>query len=178
MKTFNISNDRILKLGKNNEIHILNQTTKKEAVFTPTPWVSFLLRLDDIWQPIVQTQAGSGRCLPKPLRRRMLRVCDERFSLHRSALIRAVRGKPSASPPRPVSHYVSANGYHLSSRLSPTYTATTRVSPTLYHASSARTTRLHRVSPHAKSAVRFLPPLCNYILPTITTEMLLGFTLR
>jgi len=48
MKTFNIGNDRILKLGKNNEIHILNQTTKKEAVFTPTPWVSFLLRLDDI----------------------------------------------------------------------------------------------------------------------------------
>ena len=58
----------------------------------------------------------------------MVRVSDERFSLHRSALIRAVRGKPRASPPRPVSHYVSANGY-LSSRLSPTYTATTRVSP-------------------------------------------------
>jgi len=44
MKTFNIANNRILKLGKSNDdTRMLDKTTKKEAVFTPARWASFLL---------------------------------------------------------------------------------------------------------------------------------------
>jgi len=46
--TFSIGNDRILKLQKNDEIRILDKTTKKEAVFTSVRWASFLLCLDEI----------------------------------------------------------------------------------------------------------------------------------
>ena len=35
MKTFNIASDRILHLGKNNEITIRDKVTKKAVVFTP-----------------------------------------------------------------------------------------------------------------------------------------------
>jgi len=48
MKFFSIGNDRILKLEKNDEIRILDNSTKKEAVFTPACWASFLLSLDEI----------------------------------------------------------------------------------------------------------------------------------
>jgi len=44
IKTFNIANNRILKLGKSNDdTRILDKTTKKEAVCTPARWASFLL---------------------------------------------------------------------------------------------------------------------------------------
>ena len=49
MKTFSIGSDRILKLEMNNDdMRILDKTTKKEAVFTPVVLASFLLRLDEI----------------------------------------------------------------------------------------------------------------------------------
>ena len=42
MKTFNIGSDRILHLGKNNEITIRDKVTRKTAVFTPARQASFL----------------------------------------------------------------------------------------------------------------------------------------
>ena len=68
-------------------------------------------------------------------------------------------GKPPANLPGPASRYASANE-HPSSRPSSTYTTTTWKSPTS-HRVSPRTTRLHRVSRHVKSAIRFLPSSCN-----------------
>jgi len=48
IKTFNITNNRILKPGKsNNDIRILDKTAK-EPVFTTARWASFLLRLNEI----------------------------------------------------------------------------------------------------------------------------------
>ena len=59
MKTFNIGNDRILKLGKNNDdIRILDKTTKKEALFTSSRWASFLLRLDEIDNELCKLTQG------------------------------------------------------------------------------------------------------------------------
>jgi len=44
----------MLKLGKNNDdIRILDKTTKKAVLFTPTCWASLLLRLDEIRQRLV-----------------------------------------------------------------------------------------------------------------------------
>ena len=40
METFSIGNDRILKLGKNDEIRILDKTTKKEAVSATAAFMS------------------------------------------------------------------------------------------------------------------------------------------
>ena len=58
MKTFSIGNDRILKLEKNDEIRILDKTTKKEAVFTPSRWASFLLCLDEIDNQLCKLTQG------------------------------------------------------------------------------------------------------------------------
>jgi len=59
MKTFNITNNSNLKLGKsNNDIRILDKTNKKEAVFTPTPWASFLLRLNEIDNQLCKLTQG------------------------------------------------------------------------------------------------------------------------
>ena len=58
MKTFSIGNDRILKLEKNDEIRILDKSTKKEAVFTPTRWASFLLCLDEIDNQLCKLTQG------------------------------------------------------------------------------------------------------------------------
>jgi len=43
MKTFNIGNGRSLKLEKNDEIRIRDKVTKKQPVFAPARWASFLL---------------------------------------------------------------------------------------------------------------------------------------
>jgi len=49
MKTFNIGNDRSLKLSKNKkEITIVDNGAKKATVFTPARWASFLLCLGEI----------------------------------------------------------------------------------------------------------------------------------
>ena len=58
MKTFSIGNDTILKLEKNDEIHIPDKSTKKEAVFTPTRWASFLLCLDEIDNQLCKLTRG------------------------------------------------------------------------------------------------------------------------
>jgi len=58
MKTFSIGNNRILKLEKNDEIRILDKTTKKEAVFTPARWTSFLLCLDEIDNQLCKLTQG------------------------------------------------------------------------------------------------------------------------
>ena len=60
MKTFNIGNNRILKLGKsNNDIRILDKTTK---TFTPARWASFLLYLDEI--QVEDVNSHKARTLP------------------------------------------------------------------------------------------------------------------
>jgi len=58
MKTFSIGNDRILKLEKNDEIRILDKSTKKEAVLTPGRWASFLRRLDEIDNELCKLTQG------------------------------------------------------------------------------------------------------------------------
>ena len=68
---------RILKLGKNNDdIRILDKATKKEAVFTDSFGLFSALPARD--RPLSTT---SWENLPKPLRRKMARFSDERFSL-------------------------------------------------------------------------------------------------
>jgi len=58
MKTFNIGNGRSLKLGKNDEIRIRDKVTKKEAVFTPAGWASFLLCLNKIDNQLYRLTLG------------------------------------------------------------------------------------------------------------------------
>ena len=60
MKTFSIGNNRILKLEKNDEIRILDKTTKKEKVFTPTRWASFLLCPDEIDNQLYKLTQGEN----------------------------------------------------------------------------------------------------------------------
>ena len=60
MKSFNLGNNRILKLVENNdEVHILDKTTTKEAVFTPSRWASLLLCLDDIHNQVCKLIEGA-----------------------------------------------------------------------------------------------------------------------
>lgn len=59
MKTFNIGNDRSLKLSKNKkEITIVDNGTKKAAVFTPARWASFLLCLGEIDNQLYRLSEG------------------------------------------------------------------------------------------------------------------------
>ena len=58
MKTFNIGNGRSLKLGKNDEIRIRDKATKKEAVFTPARWASFLLCPNEIDNQLYRLSLG------------------------------------------------------------------------------------------------------------------------
>ena len=59
MKTFNIGNDRSLKLSKNKkEITIVDNGTKKAAVFTPARWASFLLCLGEIDNQLYRLSQG------------------------------------------------------------------------------------------------------------------------
>ena len=58
MKTFSIGNDRIMKLEKNDEIRILDKGTKKEAVFTPDRWASFILLLNEIDNQLCKVTQG------------------------------------------------------------------------------------------------------------------------
>ena len=58
MKTFNIGNGRSLKLEKNDEIRIRDKVTKKEAVFTPARWASFLLCLNEIDNQLYRLSQG------------------------------------------------------------------------------------------------------------------------
>ena len=57
MKTFSIGNDRILQLEKNDEIRILNKTTK-DAVFISARFASFLLCLDEIDNQLYKLTQG------------------------------------------------------------------------------------------------------------------------
>ena len=60
MKTFNIDNNRILNLVENNdEIHILDKTTMKAAVFTPARWASFMLCLGEIHDQVCKLIEGA-----------------------------------------------------------------------------------------------------------------------
>jgi len=52
MKIFNVGN-------KNDEIHILDKTTTKESVFTPSRWASFLLCVDDIHNQVCKHIEGA-----------------------------------------------------------------------------------------------------------------------
>jgi len=59
MKTFNIGNDRSLKLSKNKkEITIVDNGTKKATVFTPARWASFLLCLGEIDNQLYRLSQG------------------------------------------------------------------------------------------------------------------------
>jgi len=159
--TFSIGNDRILKLQKNDEIRILDKTTKKEAVFTSVRWASFLLCLDEIDNHLCKLTQGEDLTYQNHYGGGWYVSLTKGFSASICANSTCCSGKPPANLAGPASRYASANG-HPSSRPSPTYTTTTtRKSPTSHRVSTPRTTRLHRVSPHVKSADRFLPSPCN-----------------
>ena len=125
MKTFSIGNDRILKLQKNDEIHILDNSTKKETVFTPTRWpLSY-----SVWTRSTINCVNSHRARTLPTK--IITVVDGTYRLRKvfDASIYAnstyYSEKQRSNPPRPVSRYVSTNG-RVSSMPSPTYTATTQ----------------------------------------------------
>jgi len=97
MKTFNIGNDRSLKLSKNKKkITIVDNGTKKAAVFTPARCASFLLCLNEIDNQLCRPSQGEDVAYcnhyGEGLRWRMARVADERFSVRRPPkVLRAVR---------------------------------------------------------------------------------------
>ena len=58
IKTFNIGSDRILHLGKNNDITIRDKVRKKAAVFTPARQASFLHCVDKIDHQLGRLTSG------------------------------------------------------------------------------------------------------------------------
>ena len=57
--TYDIGNNRFLKIGKNNnELYIDEKDSVKSAAFTPSRWASFLLCLDEIDRQLETFAAG------------------------------------------------------------------------------------------------------------------------
>jgi len=118
MKTFNIANNRILKLGKSNDdMRILDKTTR-EAVFTAARWASFLLRLDEIDDQLCKLTQGEDVAYQVHYGGGWNVSLRKGFAASTYANSTYRSGKQHANLPRLASLYDSTNG-RLSSRLSP-----------------------------------------------------------
>jgi len=59
--TYDIGNNRLLKIAKNNsELYIEEKDSAKSAAFTPSRWASFLLCLDEIDRQLEKFAAGEN----------------------------------------------------------------------------------------------------------------------